>query len=254
MEAQPCRDAVLGEGATLIASLRGATDALVVVGAHHDTVAGSPGADDNGSGLAALLELARVLGRRRWEATLELVAFDFEERGDPERDGLFPGSRAYVAGLGRARELRGAFVYDLIAYASDLGGTQRLPPGLDRLYPDAAALVDRSGARGDFLVALGNVAGENTLTERFAKAAAAAELPVLPLTVREGTPARDLYRSDHVAFWDAGMPALLLTDTANFRNPNYHLPTDTPETLDARFWARVVDATVAAVAELAGAR
>lgn len=245
---QPCHDELLGEGVNLIARLPGATDELIVVGAHHDTVADSPGADDNGSGLAALLELARLLGTGRWRATIELVAFDFEERSDAADAGsLFAGSRAYVAGL--EAPLRGAFVYDLIAYASAAPGSQRLPSGLERLYPQSANVVAARGARGDFLVALGDAARGPLRT--FEHAAAEHGLPLLALAVPEGTPARDLYRSDHVPFWEAGLPALMLTDTANFRNPNYHLPTDTPDTLDADFWARVVEVTYATVAELA---
>lgn len=222
-----------------------------MVGAHHDTVPGSPGADDNGSGLAALLEIARILGVGKWQATLELVAFDFEERGDPDSSSLFAGSRAYVAALSREVELRGAFVYDLIGYASHEPGSQKLPQGLELLFPAEAALLEKRQGRADFIAALVNAERGGELLRAFLAAAGASGLPTLPLTVQAGTPARDLYRSDHVPFWEAGLPTLFLSDTADFRNPHYHLPSDTPETLDPAFWARVVAATVGAVAALA---
>jgi acetylornithine deacetylase/succinyl-diaminopimelate desuccinylase-like protein len=123
---QPSRDPVLGTGRNLLTSLPGVTqpEMLVVVGAHHDTVPGSPGADDNGSGLAGLLELARVLGRGRWAATLQLVAFDFEETG-------FFGSRAYVDALRRTSgvRLRGALILEMIGYCDPQRGSYQLPPG-----------------------------------------------------------------------------------------------------------------------------
>ncbi len=266
---QPCRDQWLGDGLNLIARRLGSEAARVVVAAHHDTVPRSPGADDNGSGLAALLELARLLAAREWEATLDLVAFDFEESNDPagDRTPSFAGSRAYVEALVRQGiALRGAFVYDLIAYASAEPGSQRVPAGLDRLYPGELAALAQRESRGDFIVAigLGDARGAE-LTRAFGAAADGAGLPVLPLGVpaelaRRGVAAsafaapNDLFRSDHISFWAAGLPALFLTDTANFRNPHYHQPSDRPETLDPFFWAKVVAATYAAVASLAVAR
>lgn len=247
---QSCHDEVLGEGTNVVATLRGSRDdALVSIGAHHDTVPGTPGADDNGSGLAGLLELARLLPRHQWEATIQLVAFDFEET----EEGRFSGSHAYVAALERTRlDFRGAFVFEMIAYRSTAPGSQQVPPGIDRLYPQQIARLPENERRGDFIVALGNENGRGLLQQLAGAAAlAASDLSVAPFPVPPGIPARDLFRSDHVPFWEAGLPAVMLTDTANFRNPHYHKPTDTPETLDAAFWRDVVAATLTAVGNIA---
>lgn len=254
---QPCDDPHLGPGANVIARLAGSDDrALVAVVAHHDTVSDSPGADDNGSGLVALIELARLLPRRRWHATIELAAVDFEESNDPAGRATFAGSRAYVSGLVRdGAELRGAVVYDLIAYADPTPGSQRVPPGASQLFPQVEAMLEQVGRRGDFLVAIGGgtPAGSAVLGSvlRAAERVAPA-LRVVPFAVPAGSPMQgDFFRSDHVAFWEAGLPAVMLTDTADFRNPHYHRPTDRPETLDPVFWSRVVAATIGTIALLA---
>lgn len=248
---QPCHDGELGDGVNIVATVSGSVDpaALVVVGAHHDTVPGSPGADDNGSGLAGLLELGRVLSLHPWEATVQLVAFDFEET----EAGRFSGSRAYVNALGRDQiEFRGAFIFEMIAYRSMTPASQQAPAGLAGVYPDVVARLDERGGRGDFIVAIGSDSVTHLLGRFLGSAAQAApDLPVLPLSVPGHVPMRDLFRSDHVSFWQAGLPAVMLTDTANFRNPHYHTPSDLPETLDADFWRQVVAATLAAVAQLA---
>ncbi len=246
---QPCRDPYLGPGTNLVATRPGVTrpGELVVVGAHHDTVPDTPGADDNGSGLAGLLELGRLLGPCRWEATVQLVAFDFEETG-------FHGSRAYVDALRRERrgELRGAIILEMIGYRGEAPESQRIPPGARWLFRKQVAEVNRRGRRGDFLVALANRRGAALLRHFVAHAAPAApDLPLFPLPVPRFAPLPDLYLSDHVPFWRAGLPAVMLTDTAYLRNPHYHLPSDRLETLDPTFWQQVVAATVAAVAALA---
>lgn len=110
-------------------------DTLVVVGAHHDTVRNSPGADDNASGLAGLLELARLLPQASWEATIQLVAFGFEETEPDVTQAPFAGSRGYVAALEPSVRVRGAVVSEMIGYASSQMNSQRVPQGLERIYP-----------------------------------------------------------------------------------------------------------------------
>lgn len=253
---QPCSDPRSGAGTNLIARLPGSDGrALLAVVAHHDTVPGSPGADDNGSGLAALIELARLLPRRPWHASIELVAADFEETNDVAGKAVLAGSRAYVASLLQDHaDLRGAIVYDLIAYADPTPGSQRVPPGIGELFPRIGAMLERIGRRGDFLVAIGGGTSAGThLLDALARAAehAAPELDVVPFPIPAGLPMRgDFFRSDHVSFWEADLPAVMLTDTANFRNPHYHRPTDVVTTLDPVFWSRVVAATIGTIALL----
>ena len=127
-----------------------------------------------------------------------------------------------------------------------------MPPGAGWLFRKQVAEVNRRGRRGDFLVALANRRGSALLRHFAAHATQAApDLPVFPIPVPRFAPLPDLYLSDHVPFWRAGLPAVLLTDTAYLRNPHYHLPSDRPETLDPTLWRQVVAATVAAVAALA---
>jgi len=253
---QPCRDEELGDGVNLIATLVGVGNpmAVVVVGAHHDTVPLTPGADDNGSGLAGLLELARLLGARRWDATIDLVAFDFEEVGlDPQQRGTFQGSRRYVVGLQEAsRDCRGAFIFEMIGFRNLSPESQKLPDGFAALFPAlAGALAARQG-RADFIVALGDAVSPLLAHLERAVEEAVPSLALLPVRVPAGVPLRDLFRSDHVPFWEAGFPAVMLTDTANFRNPHYHKPSDRPETLSPEFWRDVVAATAVTVAAVAG--
>ncbi len=248
---QPCLDPTFGPGVNLVATLPGRrTDALVVVGAHHDTVRNTLGADDNASGLAGLLELANLLHRASWEATIQLVAFDFEETGDDTTEAPFAGSRRYVGALEREITVRGAFVFEMIGYASHKPNSQRGPEGLDRIFPEQAQRLAGEGWRGDFIAGLGN---DRRLTNAFLEAATstAPGLNVVAFDVPPTVSFRHLFRSDHVAFWEAGLPALMLTDTAEFRNPNYHRPTDTAETLVSEFWRDVVAATLSSVATLA---
>jgi Zn-dependent M28 family amino/carboxypeptidase len=247
---QPCQDPVLGSGLNLLATWPGdiQPELLVVVGAHHDTVPESPGADDNGSGLTGLLEIARVIGQRRWATTLQLVAFDFEETG-------FFGSRAYVDALRRTPgvHLIGALILEMIGYRDLQPRSQQLPPGARWLFRREVGELERRGSPADFLVALANRRAAALLRQFAAAAALAApDLPVFPLKVPRLAPLADLYLSDHVPFWQAGLPAVQLTDTAYLRNPYYHGPDDRPETLDPRYWRLVVSATVATAATLAG--
>jgi Zn-dependent M28 family amino/carboxypeptidase len=250
---QPCHHPTLGAGANVVATLDGDDRrTLVVVGAHHDTVAGSPGADDNGSGLAALVELARILGGRRWHANIELAAFDFEERDADVR--VHVGSCDYVAALSTDVAIRGAFIYDLIAYTDRTAGSQRIAAETSRLFPAVFRALEERGSVGDFVLALTYADDRGkTLLRSFIEGAHAAkpDLSVFPLQIPPGASVPHSDRSDHVSFWEAGHPAIFLTDTANFRNPHYHQATDTVDTLDAHFWSMVVSATAAAVATLA---
>lgn len=220
----------------------------VLVGAHIDTVRGSPGADDNASGVAGVLECARLLAAARKEGggfrrTVELVVFDLEEQ---QLYTYRVGSRRYTA---RARSegvaYAGALIFEMIGYTSREEGSQRIP--LLVRWKD----IPRTG---DFLAAVGDwKSGE--LLEGFEGAArdAAPELDVYThRTPFRGWLVWQTRLSDNASFWSDGYPALMVTDTAFLRNPHYHGPRDRADTLDYRFMGQVVDASVELVLRLAG--
>jgi hypothetical protein len=210
--------------------------ARVLVGAHYDSTPGTPGADDNASGVAALIAAARAVGPRE---DVCFAAFDGEECG-------FVGSRALVADKGPHRPEH-VHVLEMVGYASRAPGSQRNPlPAI--LAPTI----------GDFLALVGTH-GSRRLLDHVLTAADAHPVPVqglylpdVPLEMIEGI-SHQLLRSDHVPFWRAGLPALMWTDTAEFRNPHYHRTTDTPETLDYDFLAGVTKLLVHAVLSAVGA-
>ncbi len=214
---------------------------MVVVGAHFDTRAETPGADDNASGVAAMLEVARMLRGARLPATVQLVGFNLEElQRRPVHYAL--GSRAYARWLReRGQRLAGALVLEMLGFTQPRQGA---PPGA-RLFAD----VPRTG---DFLSAVGD-RQSRALLAAFERAARP-HVPVSVLTVPlRGWLLPDTRRSDNCRFWDAGYPALMVTDTADFRNPHYHRTSDTPDTLDYQFLTRATAAVEAAVRDLAGA-
>lgn len=212
--------------------------APLLIGAHYDTVVGSPGADDNASGLAVLLEAADrlrhlVLARPVW-----LAAFCLEEHG-------LLGSRAFISGLKQTGQpVDGAIVLECVGYASRDAGSQRTPPGVPISLPSI----------GNFLGIVGNEASRDLLAtvERNARRVAP-NTPTIALAVPgRGESLPDVRRSDHAAFWDEGYRAVMLTDTANFRNPHYHQPSDTLDTLDLDFLEGVSEIVVGCIEDLAG--
>ena len=212
--------------------------APLLIGAHYDTVAGSPGADDNASALAVLLESAYRLKHMRVARPVWFAAFCLEEQG-------LLGSRAFISGLKQAGQpLDAAIVLECVGYASGEAGSQRTPPGVPIPVPTA----------GNFLGIVGNEASRDlvAVVERNARRAAPT-VSTLALAVPgrgEGLP--DVRRSDHAAFWDEGYRAVMLTDTANFRNPHYHQPTDTLDTLNLEFLDGVAEIVVGCIEDLAG--
>ncbi len=208
----------------------------LLIGAHYDTHEHSPGADDNASALAVLLEVAAMLGAQPPARPVVCAAFCLEEFN-------LLGSRAYVAGLRKyGRALHGAIILECVGFASSEEGSQRQPP-----IPVALPTV------GDFLGIVGNEPAKH-LVSAVAGAAAegAAPLKTMSLVVpANGEAFPDTRRSDHVAFWDYGFPAVMLTDTANFRNPHYHQSSDTVETLNLPFLEQVTGTVTRAVRRLA---
>lgn len=235
-----------GTGTNLIGRLRGTSREQVIASAHYDHLAVCAGADDNASGVAAALEVARVLAAQPRTRTLVVAFWDEEERG-------LLGSRAFAT---RARQ-RGepvavALSFDAIAFVSRTERSQRVPPGFERFLPTQAAELARRGYRGDF-VALVSSSNARELADSLALYAPALELPLIRVDISplEATLMPDLFRSDHASFWLSGYPALLLTDTAELRNPNYHCTggSDAFATLDLGFLTRVAGTAAAALAD-----
>ena len=243
LERQPFN--FLGQEVANVIAGRPDVSGYYILGAHFDTVAGTPGADDNASGVAVLLEAARLLAGSAPRCTIKFVAFTLEE---PQYIGRFLiGSRHY-AELARRRgeDYAVALVLESVGYCDQREGSQLLPP-----------LVRVPGtSRGNFLAVIGNHQSRHH-AERFTQVAAR-RVPQLPVIPYSAPPllARfipQLFLSDHAAFWGAGYPALMLTDTVPLRNPHYHQPTDTPDTLDAAFLAGVATAVVGALREWSAA-
>lgn len=212
--------------------------APLLIGAHYDTVVGSPGADDNASALAVLLDAAERLRQAVVTRPVWLAAFCLEEHG-------LLGSRAFISGLKQTgHPLGGAIILECVGYASQDAGSQRTPPGVPLAVPTV----------GNFLGIVGNEASRDLIgaVERNARRVAP-KTPTIALAVpARGESLPDVRRSDHAAFWDEGYAAVMLTDTANFRNPHYHQPSDTLETLNLDFLEGVSDIVVGCIEDLAG--
>lgn len=200
-----------------------------VVGAHFDACGIQPGADDNASGVAGLLELAALLGKEQsLSAHFELVAYNLEE--PPFFAGPHMGSAVHADAL-KKQEVKVALMLSLemIGYFRDERGSQSYPvPLMGLLYPSQANFIALVG-RWD----------QRAVVSAFKKACVGtADIPVVSIAAPASLPAIDF--SDHRNYWAHGYPALLITDTSFLRNPHYHKPTDTAETLDYRRMAEVV--------------
>ena len=214
---------------------------IVVIGAHYDTVSGSPGANDNGSGVAALLEIARLLAGKPLARSVRFVAFANEEA--PFFYTREMGSYRYAD---RARErgekISAMLSLETIGYYADDRGSQRYPnPFYAWFYPDTA----------NFIGFVGNLKSRRLVRRCLGSFRRHAAFP------SEGVAAPGnmlgIHWSDHWSFWQAGFPALMVTDTALFRYPHYHAATDTPERIDYERLARVVSGLAAVTADLAEA-
>jgi hypothetical protein len=247
------------EGMNLVAIGEGQTDEAIVIVAHHDTVRGSPGADDNGAGVAAIVELAAQLAGRRFHRTVILAAPDFEEIG-------LVGSRPLVRWLRANYRVRGAIVFDPIGFMDPTPGSQAVPAGIDLLYPGQVARLEARDRAGDTVVAIYRRSSVGLVREWAGCLAATIgpdrvlllrdplDLPIVGPVLLAMPAARNFSRSDHVNFWHAGLPAIQVTNTANFRNPNYHRPGDIPGTLDYSTLARITAATALTIERLADSR
>lgn len=200
---------------------------IVVAGAHYDSVIGSPGANDNGSGVAALLELARLMRGTAPARTVRFVWFVNEE--PPYYQGDDMGSRRYARrSRERGENIVAMYSLETIGWYSEAEGSQRYPFPLGLLYP----------ARGNFLGFVSNLGSRALLRESLAAFRRHAEFPSEGVAAPTAIPG--VAWSDHASFWEQGYPALMLTDTAPFRYPWYHTAQDTPDKVDYARLARVV--------------
>lgn len=205
---------------------------LIILAAHMDAVEGAPGADDNGSGVAVLLESARILVQTDLHAQLLICAFNLEELN-------MIGSTNLARKLKTAGARLDAMIsLEMVGYTDSRPGSQRYPAGLSRFYP----------GRGDFIGVIGNWRSISLL-RRFARQMRQVPgLPVETLAVPgDGNLVSAVRLSDHSPFWDLGYPALMITDTAFYRNPHYHSATDTLDTLDIDFMAKVCQGVIRGV-------
>ncbi len=202
----------------------------ILIGAHYDAVPGTPGADDNATGVAVLLEMAKAFSERPAQYPIRLIAFDLEEIFT--QSDTF-GNTQYAIAL-KGEPLRLMIALEMLGYCSHAPNSQRYPTGLERFYP----------SQGNFIALIGNlptIPDLIRLSRRIRKSGVGAEW--LPAGMK-GKIVPDTRRGDHAAFWDRGYRAIMVTDTANSRNPNYHLKSDRIETLDLDFLTQVCEGLI----------
>jgi Zn-dependent M28 family amino/carboxypeptidase len=213
--------------------------ACVVIGAHYDAYQGTPGADDNASGCAGVLEIARMMARSPGERTVRFVLFTNEE--PPTFQTANMGSLVYAKDLQqRGIKVHAMLSLESIGYYRTEAGSQKYPlAGLGQVYPDT----------GDFIAFVGDLGSRSLVRRAIGAFREYAKFPsegvALPGDIA------GVGWSDHWAFWQTGVEAIMVTGTAPFRNPNYHQETDTPETLDYERMSRVVEGLAAVVRDLA---
>lgn len=217
-------------------------DRIFIVGAHYDSAQGAPGANDNGSGTAAVLELARLLRTMRPAAGTEVRFVFFVNEEPPFFMGEEMGSMRHAAEMKRqGHQVSGALVLETMGYYSDQPGSQKLPPGLEDQYPDT----------GNFIAFVGTIESSALVRQALAAFRGASDFPAQGLAAPAHTMGVTL--SDHSAYNRHGYPALMITDTAFMRYPYYHTAQDTPDKLDYASMARVVTGLSKTIAALAGA-
>jgi Zn-dependent M28 family amino/carboxypeptidase len=218
---------------------RGLADQIVVVGGHYDTVADAPGANDNASGTAAVLALARSFAAQPLSRTVRWVLFANEEPPFFDTDKM--GSRFYAARAARAGDRIVAMIsLETIGYYSDQPGSQRYPFPFSLFYPD----------RGDFVGFVSDLASGPLVRRSLAAFRRRVAFPSQGVAAPAWIPG--VFWSDHASFWIHGYPAIMITDTAFFRYPHYHTPEDTPDKPDYARMARVVAGVAHVVRDLGG--
>lgn len=233
-------------GFNVVAELTGTTrpDEIIVIGAHYDAERNTPGADDNASGVAAMLELARRFAGSPMDRTVRWIGFTNEENSNSV--GGVMGSFAYARdALARNDSIVAMMSLEMLGYYDDTPGSQR--------YPFDASMAQRLGMdlpdTGDYIGVVGRFE-DRDLVERIGasmRSSGRANIVEAPLPAMVSA----IWRSDHGNFWISGYNAVMITDTSEFRTPHYHKPSDTIDTLDFERMAGVVDALEVAIRDLA---
>ena len=214
------------------------TDEIVVIGAHYDSVVGSPGANDNGSGTVAILALARAFSGRQFSRTLRLVEFVNEEPPFFWTEAM--GSLVYAKKCrDRNENIVGMLSLETMGYYSEKPGSQEYPLGvLNLVYPST----------GNFIAFIGNLASSQLVEQAIGSFRTHTQFPSEGATLPENI--SGVGWSDHWSFWQVGYPALMVTDTAPFRYPYYHTADDTPDKVNYEYLARVVAGLERVIIEL----
>jgi Zn-dependent M28 family amino/carboxypeptidase len=216
---------------------------IVILGAHYDTVPSTPGADDNASAVAVLIEVARLLSGQRGDRTVRFVAFACEEPPHFYTDTM--GSQVYARHCRKQGEsLVGMLCLEMVGYYTDQPNSQAVPDEIPRWF---RWWLPR---RGNFLASVGNLRSFRLAWSFHRGFRRATRFPLLSLCLPEAI--YHIRLSDNSSFWDQGYPALMLTDTSFLRNPHYHLSSDRADTLDYARMADVARGVAGGVARLAG--
>jgi Zn-dependent M28 family amino/carboxypeptidase len=201
-------------------------DEIIIVGAHYDTVLDSPGADDNASGVAGLLELARLWKGQEGRKTVRFVAFTLEEPPFYKTEQM--GSRVYARSV-KDENISAMLCLEMLGYYTNQEKSQDYPlPLMKTIYPD----------KGNFIAIVGNLSSRSLVKKVENAYKTKASTPVESLSTFDFVAGVDF--SDHASFWEVGFPAVMITDTAFYRNPHYHTASDLPDTLDYSTFANTV--------------
>jgi hypothetical protein len=209
---------------------------VLIIGAHYDSCF-NPGADDNASGVAALLELARLLKDEKYKTRIKFVAFVNEEPPFFRTEAM--GSRVYVSKVKEEGEkIIGAIILEMIGYYSKQANSQRYLPLLGPFYPNKA----------DFIAVVGNFPSRELVSKLVSGFKESSDFPIESLIAPNFIPGLNF--SDHASFWEEGFPAMMITDTAYMRNPHYHQASDLPETLNYEKMSLLVHGLQGAILQL----
>lgn len=213
---------------------------VVLVGAHYDTF-NNPGADDNASGMAVMLDLADHASDKKFGRTIKFAAFVNEEPPFFRHEGM--GSAVYAASAAaRGEDIKAAVILEMVGYFTEARASQRYPPFIGPFFP----------SRGNYIAQISNIRSAKTAFGIADAFRGASTLPLRTAVLPSFVPGADY--SDHRSFWGKGYPAVMFTDTAFYRNPNYHKRTDLPGTLNYEYMASLTDGLRAALDGLAGRR